>query len=123
MPLTKRRNKLLTYFVIFSVHIFLLCHYSVNVEGNSSSQHVSGGKVNDLTGLFSEVSPQFRSIVDIEEGEEYYYEEDYDPYGIGDGDKSNENLNDDDYSYDNYEENDFSSKSGKILIITRINYF
>ena len=115
MPLTKRRNKLLTYYVIFCVHIFLLCHYSIHVEGNSSSQLSRSENEKELRSLFSggiSSSPEYPNTGYADENEEYYYDGDDDPYGIGD-EESNGSLGEDDYSYDDLNGNDFSSKSGR----------
>ena len=122
MRLNKRRNKLLTYLVIF-MNLYVLCHNFNLVEGSSPTQFSTSQNDGELSGLFSEeisLSPQFRSIIDADEDEEYYYDGDDDPYGLGneDGDESYSAVDD---TYENYDEStgsEFSSKSGKYLLIS-----
>ena len=112
----KARFFFISIFVDFTcVHIFLLCHYSIHVEGNSSSQFSRSENEKELRSLFSEgtsLSPEYPSTGYADENEEYYYDGDDDPYGIGD-EESNGSLGEDDYSYDDLDGNDFSSKSGR----------
>ena len=111
----RHRNKLLTYVVILT-YLNLLCHNFSSVEGTTSSSPVSAIQDEDqLSNLFSEnesLSPQFRSLIDSDEG--YYYDGDDDPYGIAN--KDSENLDYEYADYDNYDgsgEGDISTKVGK----------
>lgn len=125
MRLMKRRNKLLQFFVISLIY-FIVCHPYINVEAKASSQvSINKGEIG-LSDIFSKaisLSPQYRSIIDTDDNNEYYYDEDYDPYGIGNGETVDESSSEDYYSNDESEgnenssaEKEFSSKSGMNIV-------
>ena len=106
MSSTRHKKGILLYLVIF-LYLILLCHCNNPAEGKSSPQFSTDQDKSDSNGLISKqisLSPQFHQIT-----EEYYYDEDYDPYGFIDG-KDNESIDEIDYAEEN-------AKSGKKWIV------
>ena len=124
------RNRLSVGLVIF-VYLILLCHYTISrVEGKSSPQLPTDQDGSNLSELFSEkmsLSPKFSKIVATDENEEYYYDEDDDPYGFMNGEEyesiSKVDYTDENY-YDSYDDNasgaNLSEKSGKLIVLYNI---
>ena len=112
MRLVKRRNKLLPFFVI-SLSYFLLCHPSIYVEAKASPQVSIHKSETGLSDIFSK-RISFGSNIDTNENNEYYYDEDYDPYGIGNEETGDDDSSDDYNSYDDSEGSENSSAGKEI---------